>query len=179
MQPIAALTTDVLALGTVLLQILALLLLIALIFKKQSSTLLARITPYIVPFAFLVTLAGAVLTLVYSEVFGFAPCALCWAQRAFLYPMPILLCIAMAKPLFPAWKYVLGLSIPGAIVAFYQHYLQVGGTSIVPCPSIPGAADCAQRIIFEFGFVTFPFMAFIIFVFVGLLMIVLGRSRTT
>ena len=34
--------------------------------------------------------AGVASTLLYSEVFGFVPCSLCWLQRVALYPQAII-----------------------------------------------------------------------------------------
>lgn len=173
MSPAADLTTDLLALGVVALQALSILLLGAIIFKREY---VARIAPYVLPVGFVVTFAAAVLTLVYSEIFGLAPCGLCWLERVFLYPMPILIGIALWTRDSSVSKYLLGLGIPGAVIALYHHYLQVGGVGVLPCPAAPGAADCAQRFIFEFGYMTFPLMAFSVFVFMTLL--ALTRIRT-
>lgn len=179
MEPTAQLVTHLLAFGTVLAQVLSILLIGALIFRKRITPPVERFAPYVIGAAFLLTLAGTGLTLLYSDVFGFAPCGLCWLQRCFLYPMPILLGIALWKRDTGVWKYVLGLAIPGALISLYQHYLQMGGTSFVACPASPGTADCAQRIIFEFGYITFPLMAFSLFVLVALLMLVLKPQRNS
>ncbi len=67
--------------------------------------------------------------------------------------------------------YSIVLSIAGAIVALYQHYLQMGGTSVLPCPAIVQAAECSQRILFEFGYITFPFVSFTAFAALIILMV--------
>lgn len=170
-------TSYVLALGTILAQLAILDLLIFLAFRKPFQKLYALVSPYILPLAFLITLAGSALTLVYSEVFGMIPCFLCWLQRAFLYPMPIILAFGMWRGFESAWKWVAALAVPGTIVALYQHYLQMGGSAVVACPAIAGAADCGKRLIFEFGYITFPLMAATIFVLVGLLMLAYGYSK--
>jgi disulfide bond formation protein DsbB len=173
MSPAAALVTDVLAAGTLLLQAFSLLLLGLILFRKKTLT---WAVPYALPAGLLLSFAAAALTLVYSEAFGFAPCGLCWLERAFMYPLPILTAIALWTRDRGVSKYIIGLSAPGAIIALYHHYLQVGGVSILPCPAAPGAADCAQRFIFEFGYVTFPLMAFTAFVFMILLALI-ARMR--
>ena len=177
MSPTVELITDVLAFGTVVMLAGAALLLLALAFKDKSRAVRARLAPFALPLAFIATLAGAALTLVYSDIFGFVPCGLCWFQRIFLYPMPILLGIALWTRDQGVTKYILGLGIPGALVALYQHYLQMGGSSLVACPAVSDAADCAQRIIFEYGFVTFPLMAFALFLLAMLLALVARSER--
>ncbi len=112
---------------------------------------------------FLLTLGGSVMTLVYSEIFGFVPCGLCWLQRVFLYPQVFLLAVACTYKDTNVARYGIALSLPGLIVSLYQHYLQMGGSSIVGCPTSGG--DCAERILFEFGFMTFPLMSAFLFLF--------------
>jgi len=163
MSGLASQLTDLLALGTLIAQLL-IVLLIALRIGKPS--VLGFLRPFVLPVLFIVTLAASLLTLVYSDVFGFAPCGLCWLQRVFLYPMPILIAIAYFAKDQGIGKYLAGLSVPGLLIALYQHYLQMGGSDVLPCPASPGAADCAQRIIFEFGYITFPLMAATAFAFV-------------
>lgn len=176
MSETAQTVTEILALGTIGMQIASVLLLGVILFQKRLGAALSPVLPYALPLAFALTLAGSLLTLVYSEVFGMIPCFLCWIQRAFLYPMPVLLGIAMVRNYPSVWKHVLLLSMGGAIVAYYQHYLQMGGASLVACPALPGAEDCAQRLIFEFGYVTFPLMAVSIFVLVGLVAVMKIRQ---
>lgn len=176
MTEIANATSYVLAIGVILAQLAILDLLIFLAFRKSFTPLYAMVKPYILPLALLATLAGSALTLVYSEVFGMIPCFLCWLQRAFLYPMPIILAFGLWRGFESAWKWVAALAVPGTIVALYQHYLQMGGSAVVACPAISGAADCSKRLIFEFGYITFPLMAATIFVLVFLMMLAYGYA---
>ncbi len=109
------------------------------------------------------SVAGVALTLVYSEIFGFVPCGLCWLQRMFLYPLPLILGTGLWLRDARVYAYTMVLATPGAMVALYQHYLQMGGIEFVGCPAAAG--DCAQRILFEFGFMTFPLLSGILFAF--------------
>lgn len=115
--------------------------------------------------ALIITLSGSVMTLIYSEVFGFVPCGLCWLQRVFLYPQVVILALALYYHDKTAARYGIALSIPGALVGLYQHYLQMGGSEFVTCPTAGAGADCARRIMFEYGFVTFPLLSVMLFVF--------------
>jgi len=163
MTEFATQTTDLLALGAVLAQIAIIAIVVV---RLTKPALLGSLRPFILPALFAITLAASILTLVYSEVFGIAPCGLCWLQRVFLYPMPILIAIAYFFKDSGVGKYLVGLSIPGLLIALYQHYIQMGGSDVLPCPATPGAADCAQRFVFEFGYVTFPLMAVTVFALV-------------
>ncbi len=125
--------------------------------------------------AFLLTLGATVMTLYYSEILGFAPCGWCWVQRVFLWPQVVLFAVALWKNDRTIADYSIGFSVLGAIAAFYQHYLQMGGQALVPCPA-SGASDCAQRFMFEFGYITFPLMAATLFGFLIVLMLFVRRS---
>lgn len=129
------------------------------------------------PAVFVITLAASLLTLVYSDVFGFAPCGLCWLQRVFLYPMPVIAAIAYFAKDSGMGKYLIGLGIPGFLIALYQHYIQMGGADTLPCPAAPGAADCAAHHL-RVGPITFPLMAVTAFALVIALMLAY-RKRTS
>lgn len=124
---------------------------------------------------FVFTLASSVMTLVYSEGFGFVPCGLCWLQRVFLYPQVFLLGMALFYKEKVAARYGLMLSIPGLIIALYQHYLQMGGGEFIACPTSGG--DCAKRILFEFGFMTFPLLSATLFLFLIVLYFYIIKNR--
>jgi disulfide bond formation protein DsbB len=109
------------------------------------------------------TIAGIAMTLLYSEIFGIIPCSLCWFQRVFLYAQPFILGTGMFLHDTRRYLYTAILSVPGLVIALYQHYIQMGGSEIVNCPA--SAGDCAQRFLFEFGFVTFPLIAAFLFLF--------------
>jgi len=139
------------------------------VFKKMISV-------WGMTFGFLFTLVSSLMTLLYSEVFGFVPCGLCWLQRVFLYPQVFILGMAIFYKEKIAARYGLLLSIPGLVVALYQHYLQMGGNEFVACPTSGG--DCAKRIMFEFGFVTFPLLSAFLFLFLIVLYIYILKTRT-
>ena len=136
--------------------------------------------------AFVLALAGSALTLFYSEILGIAPCGWCWIQRVFLYPQVVLFAVALWKCRTPGVLHVrrdiadysIALSIFGAAAALYQHYLQMGGTSVIPCPATAAqAVDCSVRFLFEFGYITFPLMSFSLFAFLIVLMLFVREKR--
>lgn len=135
-----------------------------LAFDLYSSQIFKKIiTVWGIWIAFIFTLASSLMTLIYSEVFGFVPCSLCWLQRVFLYPQVFLLATSIFYKEKVAARYGLILSVPGLIIATYQHYLQMGGNQFIACPTSGG--DCAKRIMFEFDFVTFPLLSACLFLF--------------
>lgn len=123
----------------------------------------AYVRKYGIVGAFALAGAGSALTLVYSEIFGFVPCGLCWLQRVFLYPQMFILGTALVTKDRTVALYGIVLSIPGLLVSLYQHYLQMGGTELIDCPAAAG--DCTKQIMLEFGFMTFPLLSASLFAF--------------
>ncbi len=120
---------------------------------------------------FVLALVGSALTLFYSEVLGIAPCAWCWIQRMMLWPQVLLFGLAIYKKDKNIADYSIIMSVVGLIVALYQHYLQMGGSSPIPCPATADkAVDCAVRFLFEFNYITFPLMSATLFGFLIILM---------
>ena len=121
---------------------------------------------------FFLSLISSAMTLYYSEVLGVIPCALCWFGRVFMYGIVIISATALwsdrkgnkAPEVNGILKYIFNFSILGAIVSIYHHILQMTATtaSYLPCPASGG--DCAKRIIFEYGHITFPWLAAVLFV---------------
>ncbi len=137
--------------------------------KNTSVKIFTLLSRYVFPLGFLITFGGAFLTLFYSEVLGYVPCDLCWYQRVFLYPQIFLFAYAWYKKDRNILPYTLMLSIIGLVVALYHHTLQIGYDLYKPCSTSPFAVDCAKPSFIEFGFVTFPFMAVVLFGFLTIL----------
>jgi disulfide bond formation protein DsbB len=163
MEQTIAILNFVLALGSVAMAFAAVVLFFDV--KNKNAVFNNLINRFGLALAFVTVSMGTIMTLLYSEVFGFVPCGLCWLERVFLYPQVVLLAMALwINDKKIAW-YGIGLSIVGMIVSLYHHYIQMGGVSVVGCPTSGAGADCAKRILFEFGFMTFPLMAACIFLF--------------
>ncbi len=166
-----------LALGALFMQVAVIILLILFFFKKDSP-ILSFLGKYGIHIVFLLTLGGVSFSLLYSEIFGFVPCGLCWLQRVVLYPQLLLAGIAIIKKQgVMVSDYLISLSAIGSIIALYQHYLQMGGTEVIGCPAVGAGADCAKRILFEFGYITFPLMSFSIFALIIIIMMIVGSSK--
>jgi disulfide bond formation protein DsbB len=128
---------------------------------------------------FILSTLSVVATLVLQYGDNLNPCLLCWWQRVFMYPIAIITLLALIKgrTLSDIVDYVLALSVIGALVAFYQHLLQVlPSGALIPCDA---TGDCAVRSVFEFGFVTLPWMALTLFIAIALMAIVMRTTRET
>ena len=178
MTPLVAQLNFYMALGAVALQLLTVVLLVLYMYERTQKTQ-TQIGNHVARYAsqgiFELSLGAVALALVYSEVFGFVPCGLCWLQRVFLFPILFVSGVAlwMRDKIF-APVYVMVLTVPGFFIAMYQHYLQMGGSELVTCPLAAG--DCAARILFEFGYVTFPLLAATLFAFLFVLALFARRG---
>lgn len=180
MYPVEAIG-HILGYATFVLQILALGLLVVFFARRRFPDLediAAFVREWGLWIGFLLTLGGLVLSLFYSEVLGFAPCGLCWVMRIFMYSQVVLFAVALWKKDRAIADYSIALSIFGIAVGLYQHYLQMGGTDVLPCPAtIDQAADCASRFLFELGYITFPLMGVTLFAALIVVMLFVRERR--
>lgn len=162
-----------LALGTLAMQVGTTGLLVSYLLRNRLPSLewkRALLAKWGLWTGFALALAGSALTLYYSEILGFPPCPLCWWQRVFLYPQVALFALAIFRRDRAIANYSILLSTLGLGVALYHHALQVLPSGSLPCPA-EGAVSCAQRFVFEFGYVTFPLMGATLFAFLIVLML--------
>lgn len=119
--------------------------------------------------AWLVALASTLGSLYFSEVRHLVPCVLCWYQRVLMYPLVVVLGIACYRREPGIRGYVLPLSAVGAVVALYQVLEQH-----VPALGIPGACrlavPCSAVHVDWLGFITLPFLSFVAFAVITLLL---------
>ena len=177
-EAIAAFLNYYLSLGTIiglLIAIVWIVLLMAHTSSKKENFVLSHISKYALQIGFTVSLFGTLLSLYYSDYLGILPCGLCWFQRVFLYSQLFLFGLAWYKNDRKIFDYTLVLSIAGLIVAAYHSYLQMGYSELLPCPAIASTIDCAKPTFVEFGFVTFPFMSVVTFVFLALLSVTVTK----
>ncbi len=110
-------------------------------------------------FPFFVSFLATVGSLFYSEYAGYNPCKLCWFQRIFMYPQPLLFLIASFLNDKKVFNYSLVLSTFGLVIAFYHYLLQFGLVKSNDCAAVGYSVSCVKQFVAEFGFVTIPLMA--------------------
>lgn len=167
----------VLALGTLLLQIVTAGLFVAFFMRKREgfrgvADMLGRHGLWL---GFLISLVSMLIALYYSDILGVEPCYWCYWQRYLLFPQVILLGMAAWKKDVYMADYSIVLSFIGGAIALYHHALQMLPGSGLPCPAV--GVSCAQRFLFEFGYITFPLMAFTTFAFLIVVMLFVRSSR--
>jgi disulfide bond formation protein DsbB len=133
-----------------------------------AGRLLADVRQWALPLAAAVALTTTLGSLYYSEIADFVPCRLCWYQRIAMYPLPLILGIAAWRRDADIRWYALPIAGVGAAISVYHSWLQAfppesGSTFCTP------DAPCTARHVWEFGFVSIPFMALTAFLTVGAL----------
>lgn len=129
----------------------------------KSSALSAWVSRHGLTLMFIVALVATVGSLYFSEIALWAPCKYCWIQRILMYPQVVLLGIALWQKDRTVAKYILALSVIGALYAAYHYYIQM--YDIIASPTNPATPcdasgeSCVKTPFTEFGYITIPMMA--------------------
>ena len=124
--------------------------------------------------AWLVALAAMLAVLFIGEVLGQAPCNLCWFQRAFMFPLAVILGIAAWRSDAGVWRYALPLAVGGGLIAAYHTALYAGviAEPITPCAETgPSCIDDGML----FAGLPIPALALGAFLAIALLLLPLRR----
>ena len=103
-----------------------------------------------------VALGAATASLYYSEYVGFIPCEFCWYQRIAMYPIVVLLLVAVVSRSRIEARYIVALAAIGLPLSIYHYQLQLFPEQNTVCS---GIISCTDRNVEQFGFVSIPFMA--------------------
>ena len=99
------------------------------------------------------------------------PCELCWYQRICIYPFAVILGIAAWRRDAAIRVYAIPIFVIGIVISTYHTWIQAyppdSGTSFCTAD-----APCTTRYVWEFGFVSLPFMALSAFVVMTVLLLV-------
>lgn len=120
--------------------------------------------------AWLLALGATLGSLYFGEVEKFPPCWLCWMQRVFLFPLPILLGIALYKNDEAGVRYALPLAIVGLLFSLYHnlsfYFPELENFS--PCSEF---ARCSETTVWITGWLTLPLLSLACFFLLVLLLI--------
>lgn len=147
------------AIGAVMLQI-AFVITLAMYLIKGNNGVIQFVSRNALLITFLLSLAGIIASLFYSQIAGYAPCTLCWWQRIFMYPQALIAFIALQKKDSSILSYLLPLSIVGIIFALYHMYIFYGGTPLVACDL---DNPCNKQFVNVLGYLTIPSMSLTLF----------------
>jgi disulfide bond formation protein DsbB len=152
---------------TVIGNIFVLLTLLRIIFRSFLKGMSKEISKHNLLLAFIVSLTATSGSLFFSEVLGYVPCELCWFQRIFMYPLPIIFLVALLRQDRNVRRYALPLSVIGAIIAAYHYTIQ--RLSIQTACDASGPS-CMTVEMFRLGYITIPMMALTAFIMIFLLL---------
>ncbi|MDB5194394.1 MAG: disulfide bond formation protein DsbB [Parcubacteria group bacterium] len=145
----------------------------AFVFRRSwGREAIGWVRKHVLGLGLLVSLLAVGGSLFYSNVVGFVPCDLCWWQRIFIYPQLVLFLTALKFKDRGVFKYSWRLAVLGTIVSLYHSYVQVSGSSLLPCSA---TASCTKVYVMAFNYVTIPSMALTVGVYFLLLALI---SRT-
>lgn len=129
-------------------------------------------------FACWLLVTGATLgSLFFSEIMDLPPCLLCWYQRIFMFPLPIILLLGLFPYDARVVRYALPLALVGGAIALYHTLLHLGivPKTITPCRQ---GLSCSEAQLDLFGFVSIPMLSLLAFsAVIALLLLVKRRSR--
>ena len=128
--------------------------------KQQPSTRTRNeSTVWMLVFAaWLVASASALGALFFSEVMQLPPCALCWYQRIFMFPLVLIIPIGLFPFDRKVARYALPLAVLDWLFAVF-HMLLIAGVvpeKLEPCVQ---GVPCSENVIEWFGFVTIPLLS--------------------
>jgi len=106
---------------------------------------------------FAVAAVSMASSLYYSEYANFTPCEFCWFQRIAMYPLAVLLFVAIVTRSRLDSRYIVALAGAGLSLSIYHYQLQLFPDQAQVCSG--QVVSCTVRFVEEFGFVSIPFMA--------------------
>ncbi|MGL6278683.1 MAG: disulfide oxidoreductase [Gaiella sp.] len=112
----------------------------------------------------------------FSEVANYIPCVLCWYQRIAMYPLVLLLLVAMLRRERTIAPYALFLSLAGLVIAIYHYQLEWFPEQSSIC-STTASVPCHVKWFEHFGVSTIPFLAGSAFLMIATLMWLAWRNE--
>ncbi|WP_211415291.1 disulfide bond formation protein B [Agrobacterium tumefaciens] len=128
--------------------------------------------------AWLIALLSTLGALFIGEVMGQAPCDLCWYQRAFMFPLAILLAVAAYRSDGSAWFYAAPLAAIGWLIAAFHNlvYFNIVPTAIKPCGQGP---SCSGDGMILFGALPIPLLSLAAFTAIIVLLLTVRRRTSS
>lgn len=127
--------------------------------------------------AWLLATVATLGSLFFSEVMDLLPCSLCWVQRIFMFPLPLVLLAGLLPYDRRAPRYGLPLALGGMAVGLWHTLLYVGILPETAAPCQQGVS-CTQPTFELFGLLSIPMLSLLAFAAVaGLLILSWSRSR--
>lgn len=126
--------------------------------------------------AWLIAALSSLAVLFVGEIMGQAPCNLCWFQRAFMFPLAIILAVGCLRSDADVWHYAWPLTAAGGAIALFHTLVYAGMVpqDIQPCGAGPSCASADMTIL---GGLPLPLLSVLSFAAIAALLLV-ARRRT-
>jgi len=97
--------------------------------SAASSNFVEAFRPVALPLAFMVPAFAMFGSLWFSEAANYNPCKLCWYQRACMYPLAVILLVALLRKNKVAARqevtvYAVPLAVVGSVISLYHYLLE-------------------------------------------------------
>ena len=112
--------------------------------------------------AWALALVSSLAVLFIGEVLGQAPCTLCWFQRAFMFPLAVILGVAFLAGDGGVWRYGVPLAGVGLAIAAWHTLLYVGVIPEAVQPCAASGPSCTGDAMLVLG-LPIPFLALLSF----------------
>jgi disulfide bond formation protein DsbB len=125
--------------------------------------------------AWLIALGATLGALFIGEVMGKTPCLLCWYQRAFMFPLAVVLGVAAYRGDAAVWRYGLPLAGAGFLIAAYHNLLLWGviPEEIQPCTRT--GPSCSSADLNLVGVIPIPLLSLGAFAALTVLFLIIRR----
>lgn len=167
------LITNLLSIGTVVLDFLLVYLVVIIALKENVPAYFGNlIKKYWLYYCFILSTGATIASFYYSDIAKFPPCTFCWYQRIFMIPLVFIFGLAIYRKEIYVRPYAKLMCAIGTLIAIYHYSLQIGITSISPCSAVSGGivATCVDRPFVTFGYITIPIMSLSTFLFIYLIL---------
>lgn len=161
--------TTIVAIGTIVLQVVIVLLIIGLCVNAPFLPAVSRASSLVLKIVFVGAIVGS---LVYQYGFGYEPCLLCWYQRIAIFGVGILAFTADIRTSALLRVQVFTFSVAGFAVALLHNYIDIFPSNFDVCGAT--GPSCLMRYVHAFGYITIPMMSATILL-AGILLILVAK----
>lgn len=141
---------------------------------RAGDAAVAALAPIALPLALAVAAVATTGSLWLSEGAGFPPCTLCWYQRIAMYPLVVVLAVAVLTGDRLVRRYVVPITAIGSVVSVY--HLLVERFPDIETGSCDPNNPCSIIWVEHFGYMTIPAMALSGFLAIAVLTLIAPHS---
>lgn len=120
--------------------------------------------------AWLLSVVATLGAIFIGEIMGKVPCNMCWYQRIFMFPLPVILGIAVYREDFSIWRYTLPLAFLGAGFSAFHSLLffKILPEEVKPC--MAEGPSCSGADMMLWGYLPLPLLSLVAFVLIMIML---------